>query len=91
MKLLKRIFDTEYKELEKFKKIANQVIDLEDKMAKLTDEELKEKTEEFKNRLENGEDLDDIKVEAFAVVREAAYRVIGEKPFYVHHQKREDV
>lgn len=83
MKLLKRIFDTEYKELEKFKKIANQVIDLEDKMAKLTDEELKEKTEEFKNRLENGEDLDDIKVEAFAVVREAAYRVIGEKPFYV--------
>ena len=83
MKLLKRIFDTEYKELEKFKKIANQVIDLEDKMAKLTDEELKGKTEEFKNRLENGEDLDDIKVEAFAVVREAAYRVIGEKPFYV--------
>ena len=83
MKILKRIFDTEYKELEKFKKIANQVIALDDEFSKLTDEELKNKTEEFKNRLKNGESLEDIKVEAFATVREAAYRVIGEKPFFV--------
>jgi len=83
MKFFKRIFDTEYKELEKFKKIANQVIALDEEYSKLTDEELKSKTEEFKSRLENGETLEDIKVEAFATVREAAYRVIGEKPYFV--------
>ena len=44
---------------------------------------LKAKTEEFKERLKNGETLEDIKVEAFAVAREAAYRVIGEKPYFV--------
>ena len=52
-------------------------------MQKLSDEELKNKTQEFKDRLKNGETLEDIKVEAFAVVREAAYRVIKEKPFKV--------
>ncbi len=83
MKLLKKLFDTEYKELEKFKKVANQVIALDEEYTKLTDEELKAKTTEFKERLKNGETLEDIKVEAFATVREAAYRVIGEKPFYV--------
>ena len=51
-------------------------------MTKLCDDELKAKTEEFKKRLET-ETLDDILVEAFAVAREAAYRVIGEKPYYV--------
>lgn len=83
MGFLRKIFDHEYKELEKFKKIADEVIALDETMTKLTDEELKGKTQEFKNRLEEGEDLEDIKVEAFAVAREAAYRVIGEKPFYV--------
>ena len=83
MKFFKKLFDQEYKELEKFKKIADKVMLYEDDMAKLSDKELKAKTEEFINRLENGETLDDIKVEAFAVVREAAYRVIGEKPYYV--------
>lgn len=83
MGFLKKIFDHEYKELEKFKKIADDVIALDDAMTKLTDEELKEKTTEFKMRLQEGEDLESIKVEAFAVAREAAYRVIGEKPFYV--------
>lgn len=83
MKLLKKIFDHEYKELEKFKKIADEIIQLDDSMAKLSDEELKNKTLEFKERLEKGETLEDIKVEAFAVAREAAYRVINEKPFYV--------
>ena len=83
MKFFKKLFDQEYKELEKFKKIADKVMLYEDDMAKLSDKELKAKTEEFINRLENGETLDDIKVEAFAVVREAAYRVINEKPYKV--------
>ena len=52
-------------------------------MTKLSDEELKAKTEEFKSRLNKGETLDDILVEAFAVVREAASRVLGMKPFKV--------
>lgn len=83
MKFLKKVFDHEYKELEKFKKIADQIMELDPVIEKLTDEELKGKTQEFKSRLENGETLEDIKEEAFAVAREAAYRVIGEKPYYV--------
>ena len=74
MKFLKKLLDDEYKQLEKFKKIANQIVALDEDMQSLNDEELQHKTEEFKNRLENGEDLDDIKVEAFAVAREAAFR-----------------
>ena len=83
MKLLKKIFNHEYKELEKFKSIADQVIALDTEYSSLTDEELKNKTNEFKERLKNGETLEDIKVEAFATAREAAYRVIKEKPYYV--------
>ena len=83
MKFFKKFFDYEYKELEKFKKVADQIMELEPVIEKLTDEELKNKTQEFKDRLTNGEDLEDIKVEAFAVAREAAFRVIGEKPYYV--------
>jgi len=83
MKIFKKLFDHEYKQLESFKLKANQVIALDDEMSKLTDEELKGKTEEFKNRLKNGETVEDILVEAFAVVREAAYRVNNEKPYYV--------
>ena len=62
MKFLRKFFDYEYKELEKFKKVADQIMELEPVMEKLTDDELKNKTTEFKNRLENGEDLEDIKV-----------------------------
>ena len=83
MKLFKSIFNHEYKELEKFKKIADEIMKLDEKCTKLSDEELKNKTTEFKERLKNGETLEDIKVEAFATAREAAYRVIGEKPYYV--------
>ena len=83
MKFFKKIFDHEYKELERFKKIADEIVALDDKMSKLSDIELKAKTEEFKKELKNGKTLEDIKVEAFAVAREAAYRVIGEKPYYV--------
>ena len=83
MKLFKKIFDHEYKELEKFKSIATEIDALDSEYSKLSDKNLKKKTEEFKERLANGETLEDIKVEAFATAREAAYRVLGEKPYYV--------
>ena len=83
MKILKKLFNHEYKEVEKFKKIADEIMLLDEEYSKLTDKQLKSKTSEFKKRLEEGETLEDIKVEAFATVREAAYRVIGEKPYYV--------
>ena len=83
MKLFKKIFDHEYKELKRFEELAQQVLALDSEMSKLTPLELKAKTSEFKSRLSEGETLDDILVEAFAVVREAAYRVLGEKPYKV--------
>ena len=83
MGLFTRLFDHEYKELKKFESLADKIVALDEEYQKLSDEELKNKTEEFKKRLENGETLEDILVEAFATAREAAYRVIGEKPFYV--------
>ena len=83
MKLLKKLFDHEYKTLEKFKEQANLIIAKEEEYSKLSDEQLKNKTNELKERLKQGETLEDILVEAFATAREAAYRVIGEKPYYV--------
>ena len=83
MGLFKSLFDHEYKELKRFSKIADQIDALDDEMKSLSDDELKAKTAEFKERLKNGETLDDLLVEAFAVVREASFRVLGEKPFYV--------
>ena len=83
MGLFRRLIDSEYKELKRFEKIANQIDALSDEMEALSDDELKAKTEEFKKELEDGKTLDDIIVPAFAVVREAAYRVIGEKPYFV--------
>jgi len=83
MKLLKKLFNHEYKELERFKKIADEVVALDSEYSKLSDKKLKAKTKEFQDRLANGETLEDIKVEAFATAREAAFRVIGEKPYYV--------
>ena len=83
MGFLRKLFDTEYKELKRFEALADKIVALDEDMQKLSDEELANKTIEFKERLEKGETLDDLIVESFAVVREAAYRVIGEKPFYV--------
>ena len=83
MKLLKMLFDHEYKELKRFRALADQIMALDEEYTKLTDTELQNKTEEFRERLKKGETLDDILVEAFATAREAAYRVIGEKHFYV--------
>ena len=83
MGFIKRLVDSEYKELRKFEKIANQIDALEEEYSKLSDKELQHKTIEFREELEKGKTLDDIIVPAFATVREAAYRVIGEKPFHV--------
>lgn len=64
-------------------KIAQQVIELEDEYAALTDDELKAKTPEFKERIANGESTDDLLLEAFATAREASFRVLGQKHYHV--------
>ncbi len=84
MGLMEKIFgDLNTKEVKKIEKIADSVIALEDQMAALTDEELRGKTGEFKERIAGGESLDDLLPEAFAVCREAAWRSVGMKHFKV--------
>lgn len=83
MGLFKKLFDSEYKELKRFEKLADQIILLDEEMQKLKDKDIAKKTLEFKERLNNGETLDDVLVEAFALAREAAARTIGEKAYYV--------
>ena len=83
MKLFSNIFNHERRELKKFEALAEQVVALDEEYSKLSDDELKGKTEEFKKRLSEGETLEDIKIEAFATAREAASRVLGEKPYFV--------
>ncbi len=81
---MEKIFGTySDRELKKIEPLVNKVMSLEGEMEKLSDNELKEKTEEFKNRIKNGETTDDLLPEAFAVVREAAWRVLGMKHFRV--------
>jgi preprotein translocase subunit SecA len=82
MSIFRSLFDFEYKELKKFMSIADKIEDKSDEYKKLTDKELKNKTVEFKKELEEGKTLDDIIVDAFATAREAADRVIGERPYY---------
>ena len=69
--------------VKRLKKIADEVIALEPEYADLSDEELKAKTAEFKKRLKKGETLDDILLEAFAVAREASWRVLDQKHYPV--------
>ena len=84
MSLADKLFGTHSdRELKKIKPLVDGVLALDEEMQKLSDEELRAKTTEFKERLANGETLDDLLVEAFAVVREAAWRSIGLKPFPV--------
>ncbi len=71
------------RELKRITPIADKVMSLEDETAKLSDAELRAKTDEFKGRLKNGETLDDLLPEAFAVMREASWRVLGMKHFKV--------
>ena len=81
--IIETIFRLEKRELNRYAKEADRVIALEDTMRAMTDDELRAKTAEFKEALKNGKKLDDIKIEAFAVAREGAYRAIKQFPFKV--------
>ena len=81
--LLKTIIENDKGELRRLGKMADKVLKYEDEMAALTDEQLQAKTEEFKQRYQNGETLDQLLYEAFAVVREGARRVLGLFPYKV--------
>lgn len=84
MGLFDKIFGSySERELKRVKPIADKVMALEEEISKLSDRELREKTDEFKKRLASGETMDDILPEAFAVIREASWRVLGMKHFYV--------
>ena len=84
MKLFEKLFGSySDREIKRIISTVDKIEDLDEKMTSLSDEELKAKTEEFKTRLKNGETLDDILPEAFAVVREASWRVLHMKHFRV--------
>ena len=84
MGIIEKIFGTHSEhELKRIYPIVDHIDALEPEMQKLSDEELKEKTKEFKERLAKGETLDDLLPEAFAVVREAAVRVLGMRHYRV--------
>ena len=84
MSFIDRIFGSySEKELAKIEPIKKKVLDLDEEYKGLSDASLKAKTVEFRERLANGETLDDIMVEALATVREAADRILGKKPFPV--------
>jgi len=83
MKFLTKLFGSNQKEISKLMPIIERINSFGDKIGKLTDAELKEKTNEFKKRLKKGATLDDILPESFAVVREAADRINGTRPFDV--------
>lgn len=84
IKILEKIFGTKNeRELKRYFKIVEEINALEPRISKLSDEELKAKTDEFKERLTKGETLDDILTEAFATVREAAKRTLGMRHFDV--------
>ncbi|MGM7683372.1 preprotein translocase subunit SecA [Cytobacillus sp. Hm23] len=81
--MIKKVFDGNKRQITKLEKLAAQIDSLSADMANLTDEQLQSKTAEFKGRYDKGEKLDDMLVEAFAVVREAAKRVLGLYPYKV--------
>jgi preprotein translocase subunit SecA len=84
MKLIEKIFGSySNREIKRILPIVDKILDLDDTMSKLTDKQLQEKTSDFISRLNNGETLDDILVEAYAVVREASSRVLNMKHFKV--------
>ena len=81
--ILRKIIENDKGEIKKLEKTAKKVESYADAMAALSDEELQAKTEEFKKRYQNGESLDQLLPEAFAVVREGAKRVLGLFPYRV--------
>ena len=82
MGIFDKLFNTDKKILAEVEAQVKPTLNYENELAALSDEQLKAKTQEFKDRLAKGETLDDIMCEAFAVVREAAKRVIGEFPYF---------
>ena len=82
-KFIKNIFDENKHQLGSFAPIINKINSLEAEYKKLSDKKLKDKTAEFKKRLENGETLDNLLPEAYAVVREAIFRTVGERAYDV--------
>lgn len=84
MKIIEKIFGNySDKEIKKVLPTVNKIMSLDEEMSKLTDSELQNKTTYFIDKLNNGSSLEDILVEAFAVVREASFRVLGMKHFEV--------
>ncbi|MBJ8053768.1 preprotein translocase subunit SecA [Bacillus cereus] len=81
--ILKKVFDVNQRQIKRMQKTVEQIDALESSIKPLTDEQLKGKTIEFKERLTKGETVDDLLPEAFAVVREAATRVLGMRPYGV--------
>ena len=81
--IIEKIFHLEKRELNRYAKEADRVMAYDEQFSKLTDDELRAKTAEFKEALKNGKTLEDIKYEAFAVAREGAWRAIKQKPFKV--------
>ncbi|MBZ4246283.1 preprotein translocase subunit SecA [Streptococcus pneumoniae] len=81
--ILQTISENDKGEIRRLEKMADKVFKYEDQMAALTDDQLKAKTVEFKERYQNGESLDSLLYEAFAVVREGAKRVLGLFPYKV--------
>ena len=77
-----KFLDSGHREMKRCAKLAHKIMDLEPEMVRLSDEELKAKTPYFKELLKNGKTLDDILVEAYAVAREAAFRVSGMKAYF---------
>ncbi|USK69952.1 preprotein translocase subunit SecA [Peribacillus asahii] len=83
LNILNKVFDPNKREVKRLEKTADQIEALADQMAALTDEQLRGKTDEFKERYQKGETVDDLLVEAFAAIREGAKRALGMFPFRV--------
>ena len=81
--IIEKIFHLEKRELNKYYRESEQVLAYDEAMSKLSDDELRAKTAEFKEKLKNGATLESIKYEAYAVAREAGWRVLHQKPFQV--------
>ena len=83
-KVLTKVFGSKNdRMIKEMRQIVSKINDLEPQIQELDDTQLAAKTVEFKERIANGESIDDLLVEAFAVVREAAFRVLGERPYDV--------
>lgn len=80
---IEKLFRLEEREIERYAREAELVLAFDSKMTALTDDELRAKTKEFQDELKNGKTINDIKYEAFAVAREAAWRTLKQKPFKV--------